>query len=149
MKYLKLFEASRLMIDTNTLGDILQEITDLRYVSVVDSAWWSDDRGNSISICIYGKEEYDKQFGCDTNYIYVDEVMDVIDRLIDFLASEKYVLGEISKKAIDVIKGRPTEKTKNEIKVTTSQSSQVTMRWDDGISAYKVCYSLSLNFTQY
>ena len=52
------------------------------------------------------------------------------------------------KKEIEVIKGRPTEKTKQEIKVSTSSSSQVTMRWDDKISGYKVCYSLSIEFKQ-
>jgi hypothetical protein len=75
--------------------------------------------------------------------------MEVIERLIDFLGSEGYnTLGESSKKSIEVIKGRPTEKTKQEIKVTTSSSSQVTMRWDDKIEGYKVCYSQSLYFRQ-
>lgn len=148
MKYLKKIFESNLMLDTNILGDILQEITDLGYLSHVDSSWWSDDRGNSISITIYGKSEYDKELNCEVDYIYPDDVMEVIERLIDFLGSEGYTLGESSKKSIEVIKGRPTEKTKQEIKVTTSSSSQVTMRWDDKIEGYKVCYSQSLYFRQ-
>jgi hypothetical protein len=141
MKYLKkMFEST--MLDTNIIGDILQEITDLGYYSHVNSSWWSDDRGNGISICIYGKNEY------DVAYIYPDEVMEVVERLIDFLGSEGYSPGEREKKAIDTIKNRPTQKTKNEIKVETSRYSQVTMRWDDKINDYKVRHSLSLDFTQ-
>ena len=74
--------------------------------------------------------------------------MEVIERLIDFLGSEGYKPYDKDKKEIEVIKGRPTEKTKQEIKVATSASSQVTMRWDDKISGYKVCYSLSIEFKQ-
>ena len=136
------------MLDTNILGDILQEITDLGYLSHVNSSWWSDDRSNGISVCIYGKDEYDKQFNCEVGYIYPDEVMEVIERLIDFLGSEGYKPYDKDKKKIEVIKGRPTEKTKQEIKVATSASSQVTMRWDDKISGYKVRYSLSIEFKQ-
>ena len=148
MKYLKKIFENNLMLDTNILGDILQEITDLGYLSHVNSSWWSDDRGNGISVCIYGKNEYDKQFNCEVAYIYPDEVMEVIERLIDFLGSEGYEPYDKDKKEIEVIKGRPTEKTKQEIKVATSSSSQVTMRWDDKISGYKVCYSLSIEFKQ-
>ena len=60
----------------------------------------------------------------------------------------RLVIYDKDKKEIEVIKGRPTEKTKQEIKVATSSSSQVTMRWDDKISGYKVCYSLSIDFKQ-
>lgn len=148
MKYLKKIFENNLMLDTNILGDILQEITDLGYLSHVNSSWWSDDRGNGISVCIYGKDEYDKIIGCKVGYIYPDEVMEVIERLIDFLGSEGYTPYDKDKKEIEVIKGRPTEKTKQEIKVATSASSQVTMRWDDKISGYKVCYSLSIEFKQ-
>jgi hypothetical protein len=156
MKYLKKIFESNLMLDTNILGDILQEITDLGYRSHVDSSWWSDDRGNSIRITIYGKSEYDKQFNCEVDYIYPDDVMEVVERLVDFLGSEGYKLYEKDKKEIEVIKNRPVypvttgiDKTiKKEIKVTTSRTSQVTMRWDDKIEGYKVCYSLSIEFKQ-
>jgi hypothetical protein len=74
--------------------------------------------------------------------------MEVVERLVDFLGSEGYTPYDKDKKEIEVIKGRPTEKTKQEIKVTTSRSSQVTMRWDDKIWGYKVCYSLSIEFKQ-
>lgn len=148
MKYLKKIFENNLMLDTNILGDILQEITDLGYLSYVESTWWSDTRGNRISICIYGKDEFDKKFNCDVSYIYPDEVMDVIERLIDFLGSENYLLEESGRKSIEVIKNRPTEKTENEIKTATSKLSEVTMRWDDKINGYKVCYSQRLDFRQ-
>lgn len=147
LKPYKIFE-SNLMLDTNILGDILKEITDLGYLSYVESNWWSDDRGNSIKIIIYGKDEFDKKFNCNVAYIYPDEVIEVMERLVEFLSSENYLLEEGSRKSIDVIKNRPTDKTKNEIEVQTSKLSQVTMRWDDKISGYKVCYSQSLDFRQ-
>ena len=62
MKHLKRIFEGKTMLDTNNLGDILQEITDLGYLSNVQSNWWSDDRGNDIRITIYGKSEYDKKF---------------------------------------------------------------------------------------
>lgn len=148
MKYLKTFNESKSMIDTNILGDILQELTDLGYLSHVESSWWSDDRSNGISICIYGKDEYDKNIGCDVAYIYPDEVMESVERIVDFLKSEGYEAEDYSKKAIEGIKNRPVEKKKTEFNVTTSRTSQVTFRWDNKISGYKICYSLSLYFTQ-
>ena len=149
MKYLKKIFEGKTMLDTNNLGDILQEITDLGYLSNVKTDWWSaDDRGNDISICIYGKDEYDKQFNCEVTYIYPDDIIEVIERLIRYLGDEGYSLGTNHKKEIEVIKNRPTEKTKDEIKIIISKFNQVTMRWDDKSNGYKVCYSLSLDFRQ-
>ena len=156
MKYLKKIFEDNSMLDTNILGDILQEITDLGYLSHVESSWWSDDRGNGISICIYGKDEYDKLFNCNVAYIYPDEVVEVMERLVDFLNSEGYTLEATSKKTIDAIKNRPvypvttgTSRTiKKEIKIETSRTSQVTLRWDDKIESYKVSGSTSLYFRQ-
>jgi hypothetical protein len=151
MKYLKMFE-NHSMLDTNILGDILQEITDLGYLSHVDSSWWSDDRSNGIKVTIYGKYEYDKQFNCEVprenSYIYPDEVMDVIERLIDFLSSEKYKLEQDCKKSLDVIRNKPTEKNKNDIEIKISKYRKVEMRWDDNINGYKVNSILSLYFNQ-
>jgi len=137
------------MLDTNNLGDILQEITDLGYLSHVTSSWWSsDDRGNDIRITIYGKSEYDKKFDCNVDYIYPDEVMEVVERLIDYLGTEGYSPDDKSKKSLEVLRNKPTSKTKNEIKITTGQYSQNTLRWDDKINGYKLCYSFSLDFRQ-
>ena len=148
MKHLKKFNESKDMFDTNELGDILQELTDIGYLSHVESSWWSDDRGNGVSICIYGKHEYDKNFNCDVDYIYPNEVIPVVERLVIFLNSEGYHPEDYSTKTIEVIKSRPTEKKKREIDITTSRTSKVTFRWDDKIGEYKISGSLSLDFRQ-
>jgi hypothetical protein len=146
MKHLKRIFEGKTMIDTNNLGDILQEITDIGYLSHVESSWWSqDDRGNSISICIYGKEEFDKQFNCEVAYIYPDDVIEVVERLIDYLGSEGYSVSLDNKKEVEAIKERPTTKTKDELKISISKNNSVTLRWDE-TNGYKVCYSLSLEF---
>ena len=103
IKRYKIFEGN-FMLDTNILDDILQEITDLGYLSHVNSSWWSaNDRSNGISVCIYGKDEYDKIIGCEVAYIYPDEVMEVIERLIDFLGSKGYKPYDKDKKEIIVL----------------------------------------------
>jgi len=147
MKHLKRIFEGKTMIDTNNLGDILQEITDLGYLSHVESSWWSkDDVRNSIGICIYGKDEYDKKFNCEVAYIYPDEVIEVIERLIDYLGSEGYSLSLDNKKEVESIKERPTIKTKDELKISISKNNALTLRWDNKTNGYKVCYSLSLEF---
>lgn len=147
MKHLKRIFEEKTMIDTNNLGDILLEITDLGYLSHVKSSWWSqDDSGNSISICIYGKDEYDKKFNCEVAYIYPDEVIEVIERLIDYLELEGYSVSLDNKKEVEAIKKRPTTKTKDELKIGISKNNSVTLRWDDKTNGYKVPYSLSLEF---
>lgn len=149
MKYLKKIFEGKTMLDTNNLGDILQEITDLGYLSNVKTDWWSaDDRGNDIRITIYGKYEYDKQFGCEVAYIYPDDIIEVIERLIRYLGDEGYSLSPEHSKEIKAIKERPTQKTKAELKISISRYIELTLRWDNKINGYKVCYSLSLDFRQ-
>ena len=154
MKYLKRIFESNIMLDTNTIGDILQEITDLGYLSTVNTSWRSDDKGNSITIFINGKMDYltfvngKKRIKKEAPCIYPDEVIEVVERLIDFLDSEKYTLQGDSKKAIEFIKGRPTEKTKDVISERISEYIAVTMRWDDSIKGYKVFSNIALHFNQ-
>jgi hypothetical protein len=148
MKHLKRFNESKLMFDTNLLSEILQEITDLGYLSHVESSWWSNDRSNDISICIYGKVEYDKQLGCDVAYIYTDEIIEVVERLVQFLTSEGYKPDDVAKKSLEAIREKPIKKTKKEINIVTSRISQVRFRWDDNLQGYKICSSFSLDFRQ-
>ena len=54
----------------------------------------------------------------------------------------------LAKRALEKYLAEVKPESKQEIKVATSASSQVTMRWDDKISGYKVCYSQSLDFRQ-
>ena len=146
MKYLKKIFEGKSMLDTNNLGDILLEITDLGYISRVQSGWWSDDRGNDIRITIYGKTEYDKQFDCEVDYIYPDDIMEVIERLIRYLGTEGYALSPEHSKEIKAIKERPTEKTKAELEISISRYIELTLRWDDKINSYKVRGSINLDF---
>lgn len=148
MKYLKKIFEGKTMLDTNNLGDILQEITDLGYLSNVQSHWWSDDRGNDIRITIYGKSEYDKKFDCDVTYIYPDDIIEVVERLIDYLGTEGYTLSPEHSKEIKAIKERPTQKTKAELKISISRYIELTLRWDNKINGYKIDRSLSLDFRQ-
>jgi len=148
MKHLKRIFEGKTMLDTNNLGDILQEITDLGYLSNVQSHWWSDDRGNDIRITIYGKSEYDKKFDCDVAYIYPDDIIEVVERLIDYLGTEGYTLSPEHSKEIKAIKERPTQKTKAELKISISRYIELTLRWDNKINGYKIDRSLSLDFRQ-
>ena len=146
MKYLKKIFEGKTMLDTNNLGDILQEITDLGYSSNVQSHWWSDDRGNDIRIIIYGKSEYDKKFDCNVDYIYPDDIIEVVERLIDYLGTEGYTLSPEHSKEIKAIKERPTQKTKAELKISISRYIELTLKWDDKINSYKVSGSIGLDF---
>jgi hypothetical protein len=146
MKYLKKIFERKTMLDTNNLGDILQEITDLGYISHVQSGWWSDDRGNDIRITIYGKDEYDKQFNCEVDYIYPDDIIEVVERLIHYLGDEGYTLSPEHSKKIKAIKERPTQKNKAELKISISRYIELTLRWDDKINSYKVSGSIGLDF---
>jgi hypothetical protein len=148
MKFLKRFNESKYMFDTNELGDILQELTDIGYLSHVESSWWSDDRSSGINICIYGKREYDKKINCNIDCIYPNEVIPVVERLVGFLNTEGYRPEDSSVKTIEVIKNRPVIKTKDEFNVTTSRVSQVRFKWDGELGEYKIGGSLSLYFRQ-
>lgn len=148
MKYLKKIFEAKSMLDTNNLGDILQEITDLGYLSHVQSHWWSDDRGNDISITIYGKNEYDKKFECEVAYIYPDDIIEVVERLVRYLLTEGYKIEEDGSKKIDAINKRPTTKTKDKIEVSISRYSKVDMIWDNKINGYKITDAMSLYFRQ-
>lgn len=155
MKYLKKIFESNKSVDNSTLQDILLEITDLGYLTRVESVWWADpekpERSSYISICIYGRKARFKDahsgFDMDHYYLYRDEIMEVVDKLIEYLSTEDYNLVEDGKKIIDVIKNKiPTKKTKDEINIKTSQYGQITLEWDDSIKGYKIGNAVSLEF---
>jgi len=159
MKYLnsyKLFE-SKSMLDSNIISDIMVDIIDLGYNCHVETDWWSEEGRNGINICIYGIDEYDKKIGCDVGYIYPDDVLETIERLVDYLKSEGYDLDEIGKKEVELIKNCGTgsklhldrEWPKNrDVKKRTGTNSQVTFRFDEEKNKWKVCYSLGLYFRE-
>jgi hypothetical protein len=147
MKYLKkIFESS--ILDINNLSDILQELTDLEYKSHLGFDWWSSGE-NSIEVVIYGKKEYDEKFDCEVSYIYTDEIIDVLERLINFLRTEDFIPDELTIKKINTLKAKPIKKTKYEIIIQTGPSSQQTFRWDERTQKYKLAYNLSLYFKNF
>ncbi len=149
MRHIRKFNESNLMLDTNIIGDILEDITDLNYLSQVESSWWSDKSGNTINIYIFGKEEYNKSSRGNDRYIYIDEILEVIERLVDFLKNEGYRQEEITKKSIETLKSIPTEKTKSEIIFGRSNKTNgMSFRWDEVTNSYKLCHSLNLYFRQ-
>lgn len=146
--YHKLFEANT-MLDSNNLNEILLEVTDLYYKCLVSTDWWSEPGRNSIRIIVYGKDEYDKSLNCNVSYIFVDEIIETLERLVDYLKSEGYNIDETSKKELDVIRNcESLDKKKKEIKITTSKYSQVTLRFDNIKNKWKVWSSIGLYFQQ-
>jgi hypothetical protein len=140
MKYLKKIFESDKVIDTNILGDILLEITDLGYLSHIENSWWSDDRSSSIVLTLYGKNQ--------TSSIYPDEIMDAIERLIDFLDGEGYRLFGDGENILEIIKNRPTEQRNKILEIPVGRYNKVNMKWDEKINGYKLTSSFSLEFTQ-
>jgi hypothetical protein len=142
MKHLKKFNESGQMIDTNNLNDILQDIIEMGYTCHVESHWWSD-RENTINIIIYGKS--DRSI---LRFIYVQEILPEIERLIYYLESEDYKADENSEKRIQTLKNIPNKKTKQNIEVTISSSSIIDLVWNKDINKYEMQGTLSLYFKE-
>jgi hypothetical protein len=80
IKSYKLFESN---IDNLTIVDILQEITDIGYKIELKTLYNSENlEGNIIDIVIWNRP----------NYTFVDEIIDTLQRLIDYLKDKGYVL---------------------------------------------------------
>lgn len=59
MRYIKLFESSDALLDTNIINDILQEVIDLEYECRVKTDWSSNPTtGNSYQFTIYGSNKF-------------------------------------------------------------------------------------------
>lgn len=139
MKYLKKIFENNKVIDTNILGDILLEITDLGYLSHIESSWWSDDRTSSIVLTLYGK---------NGTYIYPDEILDAIERIVEFLDGEGYTLFGNGEKVLEVIKNRPTEQVDKMfvLEVPIGRYNKVNMKWDEKTNQYIVTSNIGLEF---
>ena len=140
MKYLKKIFENNKVIDTNILGDILLEITDLGYLSHIESSWWSDDRSSSIVLTLYGKNR--------TYDIYPDEIIDAIERLVEFLDGEGYTLFSNGEKILEIIKNRPTEVqgVSKLLEIPVDLYNKVGMKWDEKTNQYIVTTSIGLEF---
>ena len=134
------------MIDE--LRDITLELTDIGYVINTDYSTGSDNRGDDVKITIYGKQEFDDEFGLDVKYIYPDEVCDALDRILTFLSQWGYTPEETSKLTIDVIKSTPNELSKDEILIPVGKFYQLHLKWDDIFEKYKIFQSITLDFKQ-
>jgi hypothetical protein len=73
----------------------------------------------------------------------------VLERLINFLRTEDFIPDELTIKKINTLKAKPIKKTKYEIIIQTSPSSQQTFRWDERTQKYKLAYNLSLYFKNF
>ena len=149
MKYLKKIFENNKVIDTNILGDILLEITDLGYLSHIGSSWWSDDRSSSIVLTLYGKDTKapTTSFTNSTSDIYPDEIMDAIERIVEFLDGEGYRLFGNGEEILEIIKNRPTEVQGKLLKIPVGHN-KVDMKWDEKTNQYIVTTSIGLEFRQ-
>lgn len=150
MKYLKKIFENNKVIDTNILGDILLEITDLGYLSHIESSWWSDDRSSSIVLTVYGKDAKapTTSFTNSTSDIYPDEIMDAIERIVEFLDGEGYTLFSNGEEILEIIKNRPTEVQGKLLKIPVGRYNQVEMKWDEKTNQYIVTSNIGLEFRQ-
>jgi len=139
MKHLKKFNESGQMIDTNNLNDILQDIIELGYKCHVESHWWSD-RENSISLIMYGKD--------DRRFIDIQEVLPELERLISYLSTEDYLMDDTSEKRIQTFRDVPSEKTKQNIRISISSMSKIDLVWNKELNKYEMEGSLSLYFRE-
>ena len=143
MKYLKKIFENNKVIDTNILGDILLEISDLGYLSHINNSWWSDDRPSSITLTLYGKNQ---------TYIFPDEIMDAVERIVEFLDGEGYVLFDDGEKILEIIKNRPTEQVYKMfvaqlvLEAPIGRHNKVNMKWNKETNQYIITSNISLQF---
>ena len=81
MNYLKKFNESKFMVDSNDLNDILIELSDIGYKYSIQTTYWSD-KGNRIAVTLYPKET--------SKSLYYEDLGEYIERLQDYLKSEGY-----------------------------------------------------------
>ncbi len=102
MKYIfeySKYNEARSIVDSNNLGDILDDLVDLGYVCRVKSDWWSD-RSCLVEIWVYSMEGISKEY----QPIYVTDFLPTIERLVSYLETEDYFPDVNTSKRIEVIK---------------------------------------------
>jgi hypothetical protein len=158
MKYLRKFnESFKPMLDSNNVSDILVDIIDIGYKCNVETDWWSDGT-NSIRVSIYGIYEFDKKYGCEIRYIYIDDVIESINRLFDYMKTESYLPSDvITKKNLEILNSNidslDLEKSGGKIptgeKYSDGSYSSMTIKKDDNKNICKVeTTALEFNFKQ-
>jgi len=151
MRYIKKFNENNswVSIISEEISDILLEVTDLGYYCHIETSQWTNNRNNSVRICIYGKEEtiWDNGYRLKIGFLYPDEVLETIERLVSYLESIGYYLGDSNKKELETIRNiKSLEKNKKEIVIKLSLYSQIILVWDDKINNYKIQNTISLSF---
>lgn len=162
MKYLRNFnESFKPMLDSNNISDILLDIIDIGYECHVRTDWWGGGI-NFIEITIYGIEEFNKDIQCDVDYIYLDDVVDSVNRLFKYLKLEGYEPIEISEKVAEVINKSPDDlditkkngRNRGEIIILTGEvyndgsKSGLNFKKDEEKNKWKISDSLTFRFTQ-
>lgn len=99
MKYLKklIIKESIEMLDSNYIGDILSDIIDNDYKVLILTQWSSTKGENMINITIHGIEENKQKI------IYLDDIIQPIQSLCNYLKTEGYYPFEDSKNLIELI----------------------------------------------
>lgn len=157
MKYLRKFnESFKPMLDSNNISDILVDIIDIGYECHVETDWWSDGT-NHIKVSIYGIKEFNKKIG-EVSYIYIDDVIESINRLFDYMKSENYLPNDIiTKKSFEILNSdidslglkKSGEKVPTGVKYRDGSYTSMTLKKDDSKNSWKVkTTALEFNFKQ-
>lgn len=159
MKHLKKYNESRSMIDTNNLGDILQELVELGHTCNVSSDWWSD-RECQIKITIYGNEEkfLSGRGKSSLGFITFSETLETIKRVFSYLETEDYHPDEDTAKKLEVIEESATWKDpfilekaasrKDRKTIGISRYSEIDFCWDKELNEWILEGTLSLYFSE-
>lgn len=118
-------ESSRYVIDFDNINDILQEVVDIGYKFQIETRFNSDDESiNHIDISIWKRP----------GYIYTDEIIDTVGRLVDFLRRGGWEMTNKSKSILKSFSEIPhIEKGESDYKTIRVGSMETfDIEWIDG-----------------
>lgn len=168
MRYIRKYNESRTMIDTNNLSDILGDLVEIGHVCHVQSDWWSD-RECSINIVIYGDRERicTGRGNSAIGYIYVPDFLPTLQRLISYLETEDYFPDENTSKRIKIIEESMTWKdplkdsqvaisearapkriSKDQKSIIISSMSKIDFVWDSKLTTWLIHGSPNFYFKE-
>ena len=159
MRYIRKYNESRTMIDTNNLSDILGDLVEIGHVCHVQSDWWSD-KECSINIVIYGDRERicNGRGSSEIGYVYVPDFLPTLQRLISYLETEDFYPDENTTKRIKIIEESLTWKDplisesrarrKDEKSVSISNMSKIDFMWDRELKTWLIYGSPHFDFKE-
>lgn len=121
----------------DTLQDILLGVVDLGYYYYLRPTYWSDGRGDQIEVVIYGREDR-------KGHIIPAEIIETIERLVDYLKLEEFHPEDHTSKLIEVLRRVPNQKTKD----TDTELFKYSIEWNRETNSYTKYSSISLHFRQ-